>query len=284
MGFTRHHLVLGLAGGALAAIGAASFAVLDDAPNAARSDSPSSATAVLVSADDASSALVRRVLPDEACASELIHQEVEALRVPFERRAAALERKRVALQIDDPNPADANTAVFLRAGPADIAALQRRLPELEARVVERSAHWQQVLERSVDEFRRTAPKDPSSCGVGIYYGMLQSNLDEIARLRAAHAEEAMRMIDAQDNVRSFQKALVASAVYAEQNEFATTRATIAELSNPQTALDAYRKLKADYLAAKQNFDDAQQRYIVARNIPLPPQRTKDWRLPKSATP
>jgi len=285
MGFTHHHLVLGLAGCALAVIGTVSFAVLQDAPNAAKSDTPGSTTAALVSSGDASSSgVVKRVLPDLACASEPIHQEVEALRLPFERRAAALERKRTALHIDDPDPADADAAISLRAGPADIAALERRLPELEARVAERSAHWQQVIERSVEEFQRTAPRDPSSCGMGIYYGLLQANLDEIARLSTAHVEEARRMMDAQDNVRSFQKALVESAVYAEQRELNTTRTIIAELSDPQQGLDAYRQVKADYLAAKQKFDDAQQRYIVARNIPLPPQRTKDWRLPKPTTP
>jgi hypothetical protein len=288
MHISRQQLVPALAGLCLGAIGAVSFFVLRDSVDSTAR--PASSVAASPSALSGGShptgapsgntpvSASKNAVVDLACASEPLRQEAEMWRGRVTKLAEAARKRGAALRIEDPNFDDLTAAVSMRPDPNDLPNLEKLAVEQSALVEEQSARWQRVLDRSAEEFERTAPKDPSNCGMGIFYVMLRQATEEAAKLRATGAgpdDERLRALETQ--ITNSQSSLVASAVYQERRELDGTRQTLDGLKNPDQGIASYLAIKAEYLAAKQAFEEVQRRYETARLIPLPAARTKDWR-------
>ncbi len=223
-------------------------------------------------------------LPDLACDFEPLHQEVEAGRKNVATLAAAVRKLRALLLIQDPDPEDAAAPATLRSDPDHLSNLGQRITDQTVWLEKKRAQWKQVLRNSVDEFTRTAPKDPLSCGNGLLFAVLRNSQEEAAKLRATGAAvNSPRLRELERQIEGEEGSLVDTALFQEIRDLAETRQALAQLDNPQKALADYLALKTAYLTAKQQLETIERRYQIARQIPLPAERTKDWRAPRATS-
>ena len=171
--------------------------------------------------------------PDLACASEPIHQEALLWRKRVDALTESARQRRTVLRLEDANFDDADTAITAHPDVTDIPRLEQRAAQLAAELQEKSAQWSQLLIANPDEFQRTAPKDSSSCGTGIYWGLIQAGLDQIDKLHTEGASpEDPRFIHLETQLSKSRNTLVAAALYKERRELDTVRITLDELQDP----------------------------------------------------
>ena len=172
-------------------------------------------------------------------------EELQKQEIFFERLRADLDRLLIAAEASDDNPQE-YIEILKSMGIADdhFFAQMQRLP-------------QSIAQERELEATGASPNDPR----------LQSLRQQNDVFRRQFREQ-------RDSIARAQKV----QLEIEAAQLAVIRESAKSYLSPQQALEKYRGLKREYLTATAQLAPVEQQYQLARLTPLPPERTRDWRL------
>jgi hypothetical protein len=224
----------------------------------------------------------QKLADDSACDFEPLKKQAQSLREDASdlRRRARNFADRLGLHDADLEAAAAEVTV--PADPQAIAKMRADMARHTAALDRWMAEAGPVLDHNFDAFMDDLEKRAPA---------LMTTTIPVEYRDAKKAEEQLRADgvpatdprrkSAQASMQLYRDQLLRYGSGINDINFDETRYVVEHLENSAATIAEYQTTKTQYLTAKAAAADMQQRYEAARLVPLPPQRTKDWRRPLS---